>query len=286
VGEKWVGFMTYDVFGAGALNYAPCRYGNSRILFRGPEKRLDDPYVAFLGGTETYGKFIKAPFPDLIEGDIDANCVNFGISNAGVDVFLHDAMMLDAANGAMATVVQIVGAQNLSNRLYSVHPRRNDRFLAPTLLLSSIYPDVDFSEFHFTRHMLHELQRVSPERFTLVITELQAAWFARMKLFLSRLTGKVVLLWISDHAPGEERAAEGTSMMGRDPWFVTRDMLTGLQGYCARQVEVIVSPEALAAGTDGMVFDEVEAPAAHQMLGPRAHQEAARMLGKALQELV
>ena len=278
--------MTYDVFGTRSLNYAPCRYGNSRILFRGPEKRLDMPYVAFLGGTETYGKFIKAPFPDLIEGDIDPNCVNFGISNAGVDVFLHDATMLEVANGAVATVLQVVGAQNLSNRLYSVHPRRNDRFLAPSLLLSSIYPEVDFSEFHFTRHMLTQLHRASPERFALVRTELQAAWSARMRLLLSRLDGKVILLWLSEQPPQEGTSPEAASSFGADPWFVTSAMLSRLESHVTRRVDVVVSPEAVAAGTEGMVFDEVEAPAAQQMLGPRAHQEAARKLGKVLQDLV
>lgn len=38
-----------NIEGAG-LTYAPCRYGMSRILFRGPKRRLDTPYVAFVGG--------------------------------------------------------------------------------------------------------------------------------------------------------------------------------------------------------------------------------------------
>ncbi|MDC1223540.1 DUF6473 family protein [Ascidiaceihabitans sp.] len=46
--------MTYDVLGAGNLDYLPCRYGTSKLLFRGPRRPLKEPYIAFLSGTETY----------------------------------------------------------------------------------------------------------------------------------------------------------------------------------------------------------------------------------------
>jgi uncharacterized protein DUF6473 len=59
--------MTIDALGLGALDYLPCRYGNSKLLFRGPKRSLDEPYIAFIGGTETYGKFLAKPFPVLVE---------------------------------------------------------------------------------------------------------------------------------------------------------------------------------------------------------------------------
>ena len=59
--------MAYEKLGHSPLDYMPCRYGASKLLFRGPRRVLEAPYVACLGGTETYGKFIEAPFPALIE---------------------------------------------------------------------------------------------------------------------------------------------------------------------------------------------------------------------------
>lgn len=277
--------MTYDVLGAGALNYAPCRYGNSRILFRGPERRLDAPYVAFIGGTETYGKFIKTPYPALVESDLGVNCVNFGISNAGVDVFLNDGVVTEAANGSCVSVLQIVGAQNLSNRFYTVHPRRNDRFVSASPMLNSVYPEVDFSEFNFTRHMLDVLHQVSSERFEIVIDELQIAWSARMKMLLRRITGNVVLLWFSDHMP-YDNVVETNPSNCSDPLFVTRQMVTDLGNHASAYVEVPASTQSLAAGTDGMVFSEMETPAARKMMGPKAHGEAAVKLGEVLHKLV
>ncbi|WP_300033772.1 DUF6473 family protein [uncultured Roseobacter sp.] len=278
--------MSYDVMSTGALDYAPCCYGNSKLLFRGPKRRLDAPYVAFLGGTETYGKFIKAPFPALVESGLGVNCVNFGILNAGVDVFVNDKTLIESASSAQMTVIQVVGAQNLSNRFYSVHPRRNDRFLTASAMLKTVYPEVDFAEFHFNRHMLGFLQEVSIDRFSVVRSELQMAWLARMRLLLSRISSPVVLVWIGDHAPMTEKEGQDCSVEASDPLFVTREMLDMLRQKVAAIVEVEATSEAVAAGTSGMVFNEMEAVAAGRMLGPQAHGEVARVLGPVLQDFV
>ncbi|WP_300064171.1 DUF6473 family protein [uncultured Roseobacter sp.] len=278
--------MTYDVLGAGALDYVPCRYGRSKLLFRGPERRLDAPYVAFLGGTATYGKFIKNPFPALVESGLGVNCINFGIANAGVDVLLNDGFLCDACCRADATVVQIIGAQNLSNRFYTVHPRRNDRFVTASNLLTSIYPEVDFAEFHFNKHMLSRLYNVSQERFVAVRNEVQTAWLARMKLLLKKVTGKVVLVWFADHGPLPEEKQCIDPATARSPLFITREMIEDLVSHAAAYAEVVVTPEAMAAGTEGMVFSQMEAMAAAEMLGPRAHAELSQKLGPILQDLV
>lgn len=278
--------MTFDVLGAGALDYMPCRYGPSKLLFRGPERPLNAPYVAFLGGTATYGKFIKTPFPALVESRLGVNCVNFGIANAGIDVLLHDAFLKSACNQAEVTVIQIFGAQNLSNRFYTVHPRRNDRFVKASPLLSSIYPEVDFAEFHFNKHMLSRLFNISQERFAAVRNEVQTAWLARMKLLLKKVRGKVVLVWFTDHAPLAEADDGIDPATGRSPLFVTREMLNDLVPDAAAHVEVVATAEAMAAGTEGMVFSQMEAMAAAEMLGPKAHGELAKELGPVIQGLL
>lgn len=278
--------MTYEVLGAGALNYEPCRYGDSRILFRGPQRCLNVPYVAFIGGTETYGKFINAPFPAMIENQIGISCVNFGVSNAGIDAFLNDCFILDAANGAQVTVIQIIGAHNLSNRFYSVHPRRNDRFLKASELLVAIYPEVDFSEFHFNRHMLSMLHHVSRERFKIVLDEVRTTWTARMKLLLRKITGRTVLLWFADHTPPVDNTLFPDPSHGPEPLFITRHMIDELTAYATGFVEVVASAHARAAGTKGMSFGEMETMAAHKMPGPQAHGEVATRLARELKGLL
>src|SRR5210317_223864 len=89
------------------LSYSPCRYGSSRMLFRGPRKRLDLPYLAFIGGTETYGKFLEKPFPTLVEKAMRQTCVNFGCMNGGIDAFVNDPTIMDICAEADLTVVQV-----------------------------------------------------------------------------------------------------------------------------------------------------------------------------------
>lgn len=268
--------MTYELNGGPAPDYLPCRYGTSRLVFRGPRRRLEGEYVAFLGGTETYGKFVEAPFPALTEETLGLTCVNFGCVNAGVDAFVNDTALLEAAGKASATVVQVMGAQNMSNRLYSVHPRRNDRFVNASAILKAVYREVDFTEFHFTRHLLRELEALSPERFRMVREELQAAWMARMTLLLTRIKGPVVLLWLADRAPSND--PEEMS----DPLFVTAAMLDALRDRVAETVVVQASARACARGTEGMLFGPMEAAAAQELPGPAVHDEAAAALSGAL----
>ena len=85
--------MTIDALGSGALNYHPCRYGRSRLLFRGPQRRLDGPYVSFLGGTTTYGKYIPTPFPALVEQATGLPAVNLGWINAGLDTLTSTSVV-------------------------------------------------------------------------------------------------------------------------------------------------------------------------------------------------
>ena len=279
--------MTYDALGPGALDYLPCRYGTSKLLFRGPRRSLDDPYVAFLGGTETYGKFIKAPFSSLVEEQTGITSVNFGYPNAGIDVFTHDKFVIEAASRAKVTVVQVMGVQNMTNRFYSVHPRRNDRFVAASNLLRTIYRDVDFAEFHFNKHMLGRLLSISAERFDTVRLELQEAWMARMKLVLGQMQGKTILLWFGQHPPRtDEEALLAQDGLGQDPLFVTREMMDEVARHVTDVVEVVASPQAVSAGTDGMVFSELETMAAAELMGPIAHRQVADALLEKIEKLL
>lgn len=273
--------MAFEHQGAGALDYFPCRYGKSKLLFRGPKRRLDEPFVAVLGGTETYGKFVANPWPDLVEEKLDYPVVNFGYLNAGVDVFLNEPEIADATNRATVTVVQLMGAQNLSNRYYAVHPRRNDRFLRASQLMRAVFKEVDFTEFNFTRHMLNTLHRRAPDRFEILADELRNAWVARMGLLLERITGPIVLLQL-----GEHRAVPRAEGLGIDPLLVTQEMIDKVASRANAVVKVEPSLRARAAGTDGMFFAPLDGPAASEMPGPLIHEEMAEALTPVIAKLL
>jgi len=270
--------------GQNALDYLPCRYGTSSVPFRGPKRDLGGEYAAFIGGTEVYGRFIEQPFPVLLEQQLRTSCVNLGVPNAGIDVFAHDAAVGQALKQAQVTVVQVLGAHNLTNKYYAVHPRRNDRFISASSLLQSIYPEVDFADFHYTKHLVSRLSALSPERFAPVRAELQRAWVARMRLLLGRIKGASVVLWFARDRP---RGADPDVIdPHNDPLLVNREMLRKVALEATALVEVVVSDAAQQAQTEGMIFDDLEAPAAAQMLNPMAHTEAVGALAPVLRSLV
>ncbi|WP_294221809.1 DUF6473 family protein [uncultured Shimia sp.] len=275
--------MSYEKMSGTELNYEPCQYGESRLLFRGPKKELDAPFVAFLGGTETYGKFVPQPFVNLLDEALPINCLNFGYVNAGIDAFLAEPSVLHNAQQSDVTVVQVMGAQNMSNRYYKVHPRRNDRFIGASNMMQMVFNEIDFSEFHFTRHMLGTLCARAPDRYAMVRDELRMAWSARMKLLLNTIGGKIALLWVADHAP---ETAMGTSGLGPDPLFVDRLMIEELRPMVDDVVEVVVSKQAQAKGMEGMQCTDMERVAAQRMLNVAAHQETADALEKSLSNLI
>lgn len=276
--------MAYQNMSEGSLNYLPCRYGKSKLLFRGPQKDLESPYIAFLGGTETYGKYVEVPFPDLVEASgLGLETVNLGCVNSGVDVYLNDETVLDICDKAQTTVLQISGAQNMSNRFYAVHPRRNDRFLSASTLLRTIYREVDFTDFNFTRHLLQTLHAASSEKFVMVRQELRDAWVARMRTMASLLKGDVVLLWFSAHSPDDEQACDA---IGPDPLFVNREMIEEIRPLVKDIVEVVPTREDVEAGYKLMVYSDLDAPAAREMLGPVAHSQAATALQEALPKVL
>ncbi len=275
--------MSFEVSGARARDDVPCRYGASKLLVRGPQRTLDEPYVAFLGSSDTYGKFVKYPFTALTEKVLDLPCVNFGCTNAGVDAFVNDAEMTALARAAQVTVLQVMGAQNLSNRFYRVHPRRNDRFLCATPLLKAIFGEVDFTEFHFNKHLLTSLHKLSPDRFVAVRQELQTAWLARMRLLLDRTGPKTLLLWVRHSDPENDR---GNSPLGANPLMVTRKMLDQLSPGIVGIIEVPVKTAGPSGDLENMLFGSLQAPIAERSLGPGAHALIAEKVARAVRPLL
>lgn len=250
----------------GNLNYRLCGFPGSRIEFRGPVPDMSEPFVAMLGGTETFGKYVGAPFPSLFAEWARMPVMNLGVCHSGLSLLDSEKWLLDAASRADLTVLQVPGAQTVSNRLYCVHPRRNDRFIGASPRLCRMFPDVDFAEINFTGHLMETLARRSPEAFSKVIDELRQAWMHRMRKVIDSIRGDVLLLWMSDRHP-EAR--------GGEPLFVNRDMLDRLTPYTVGMVEAVFPEEP---SLEGKIVPFGEEQAALKLPGPVQHARIAEAL--------
>ncbi|MEM9129260.1 MAG: DUF6473 family protein [Pseudomonadota bacterium] len=268
-------------------SYRPCRYGGVKLEFRGPKRDLKDDYVAFLGGTETYGKFVDAPFPQLLEEQTDIPCINLGLPNAGVDVLLNEAGIAEMASGARLTILQVPCAIGMNNKFYKVHPRRNDRFLGARQPLKELFPEVDFTEFSFARHMLSNLRHVSKDRFFYVRKELAQRWVVRMRRLLGRIEGPVVLLWFSGRTPEDHFDDPEIRFQ---PSLVNRAMLNVLNADVANLIEFDTANSDRADDVDTEMVDKVFSLMSKHVVrdlpGQKAHDRAAEALIPAIEAML
>ncbi|WP_425092745.1 DUF6473 family protein [Tropicimonas sp. S265A] len=272
--------MSFQHHGADAVCYAPCYYNDIKMAFRGPKRDLDGPFIACLGGAGMFGKYVPRALPDVVEAGSAMPAVNLGQVNGGVD-FMVSPEMLSVASRATVTVIDLVGAHNLSNRFYRVHPRRNDRVIAATPLMKRVFPELDLSDVHFTRHLLTLMQAVAPARTETVIEDLRQEWLERMHALVRALPGPVILLWMGG-GPVPQKAEDATV---RIP-FVDEQMVSGLSGTAADLV--VIDGHDLRKDRTGMVFPDdalaqLEAlPTAHEVAfaGERVLHALARHLPK------
>ena len=224
---------------------ANCEYGECRIAFRGPASPIDEPFVAVIGASEVRGDADAAPFTERLAALTGRTVVNFGVANAGIDVFVRDPAFAAVASRADVVVMEAMGAHNLSNRFYTVHPRRNDRFIKASKRLGALYPDVDFTNFTFTRHMLTTLRARCERRFESVMQELERAWMARMRLFLRSLPADSVILDLR-----EEEELESGSRPFRIPLETVDALAAAVEAVAVVRLSVRVAPTEDGARTD------------------------------------
>ena len=267
--------MSIEIPGAGASDIGLCRYAGSKLACRGPMRPLDGPYVAFIGGTETFGRFVTVPFAEQVERVTGRTCVNLGAAHSGVDAWLTDPALTGVAAGAETVLIQLPGAQTLSNRYYRVHPRRNDRFLAPEPPLAELFPEVDFTDFTFVNHMLSALNAVSVERFSLVRNAVQELWSERMPDLIRRFRTPPILLWLRYDSVALNR---GCAALGSNPVFVEGTMVDRLRPIAGPVVALDLTTASVAHELKKMRFGPMQAPAAAQMPGPSAHKAVAKAL--------
>jgi hypothetical protein len=270
-----------SVFGVrqAAIDYALFRYGDSRIGLRGPQKPLDRPYIACVGSTEVFGRYVATPFPVLLEDRIGMDCANLGVHNAGPGLFLQDPTVLGIIRRARAVVLHAMPSHYLSNPFYAVHPRRNDRFVKAHEPLKMLYPEVDFTEFHFTGHMLTCLAAISDSRFRTVAAALQDSWVDQMRRIAEALDVPVLLMWFATEPPETGINPEKPTTL------VTMDMLDRLIPVVDGRIIVQPSPCAEQGKAVDMHFHPAEAQKAAALPGGLAHLEAAEAVAARLRAL-
>ncbi len=103
---------------AGGFDYALHRVpGLGSDQLRGPAAHLDQPFLAFIGGAQTFGRFAHAPFPALLGARLGLQVLNLSVGGAGPRYF-DTPRHVNILNRAEAVVVQVLSGRSASNSLF------------------------------------------------------------------------------------------------------------------------------------------------------------------------
>ncbi len=283
--------MSIDQSDAALFDYQVYRFGRSRQVFRGPKPDLRGKYVAILGASHTFGRFADEPYPTLLSEELGLPCLNLGTEGGGPGFFVSDPEIVKTASEAEVCVIQVMSARNLSNRMYTVRPRRNARIHAVSDLLRGIYPEVEFDRFAFVRVMLDHLRRTDPGRFRLVENEMRNAWLGRMRSLITMITAKTVLFWFSQREPGDEAEDPAEPGSTKYPYFVDQAMLDSVAPMADAFVKVVSSdglPMDLTRDGDPVLFKSSGVPIETNLKypSPTMHRQAADALLPEIERLL
>ncbi len=199
--------------------------------------------------------------------------MNFGCLFSGVDALCHDNGLRDMLNGADLCVVQAPGLLGQSNHFYRVHPRRNDRFLAPTEDLIRLFPEIDFTEVHFVRHLMTSLNKLRDSRLEVVLDELRRNWLRQVVGFLQDLETPVIFLRLQ-----VIRKALGEQPSDIADVEITDQMIKSVGQFCNDIVDVNTQVCGQSDEIEDMLFGTLQQPMAEHMIGPAAHRSIAGAL--------
>ncbi|MEL6609811.1 MAG: DUF6473 family protein [Pseudomonadota bacterium] len=271
--------MSCELTGLVGPDLATCAYGMSRLSFRGPKAREDAPYMAFLGANETFAPFVERCFAQQIAESQGVGCVNLGQRAGGIECYLRDVSLLNIARQARAVVIEVPSALNLSNAIYKVHPRRNDRFVGLSDRVRPALSTVDLTEVHFTGHLARTLAASAGHLWSQIVRHVQATWVASMQKLLDHLgETEVHLLWLGRSLP----PIASDHIRPQMPDLVTRGMMDAVAPMVQSVVEFSATDAARAEGVGGMVFAPQSLPAAELMWGAAVHREIASAVQDAL----
>ncbi|MEL7462715.1 MAG: DUF6473 family protein [Pseudomonadota bacterium] len=283
--------MTYQKPDAAFINYHVYRWGRLNQIYRGPEPDLTQPYIACLGAAQTFGRYVRRPFPDLMAKALGHRVANFGTGGAGPGFFLRDSKVMEAANDAALCVVQVMSARSLSNRLFKVKVRRNAQVKAVSSALEDLFPTVKFDQFTYAHNMLNEMAQTDANRFAEVERELKTAWIARTRTLLESIEAPTILLWFSERAPESRKThREGRAML-KYPHFVDRDMIEQVAHFADDYVECATDvgmPQSLLVDNAPVLKTPKGDPVTENRYypSPEMHEAAAAALTPAARRLL
>jgi hypothetical protein len=189
-----------------------------------------------IGGAATFGRFVTAPFAEILGRKNDMQVLNLGFPGAGPAFFLRRPELLTWINRAEFVVVESMAGRNLANG------RFEERDASGTPVGRELRDPIE------TTHPF-DPQPLEGEISTAIASfaNQQLLWFQEMTELFRRISvPRMCLLWFSRRKPEYNRGLGNLARSWADmPQYVGRELLNELVQVSGVHLVEIVSTEGL-----------------------------------------
>lgn len=253
--------------------------------FRGPlpAAMYGMPKITFLGAAQTFGRFVRVPFPDIVGSFFSLGVLNLGHAGASARFYLNKPGLLEYASKSAVTVVQVMSARSAENSEFACPDGRN------TLVRRG-----DGRRMMGAPAYTWLLNEKGPERALEVVRETQARWVQETIELAQRIRTRKVLFWFSVRPTAFHPKPDSLkSLMGKFPHFVSREMIEEVAPYFDDFVECTSARGLPQALKDRFTGDPVEVSFAGARKfqntyypSPEMHLDAANALNLPLKQIL
>lgn len=251
------------------VDYELYELPNVHGVFRGPPVRGNE-YIACVGAAQTFGRFVRNPYPKLLSRIHGIETLNLGRGGAGPAFPLSSSALMDYINGARCVIVQVFSGRSQSNSLFRI----SNYGMHGVNLADGNEASAD----QFYTWLLTQNEQLVRD----IIVETRRNYLSTMKQLLDNISPPKILFWFSVRHPDyqEKLKMPLQDLWGEFPQFVNQTMVDELKDYCNAYVECISRrglPQLLASGTHIEEKDSKRREN-HYYPSPEMHEDAANLL--------
>lgn len=199
--------------------------------FRGPlpKKMYSKDKITFLGAAQTFGRFVRLPFPTITGSLFDLDTLNLGYAGAGASFYLKNPYIISQAQNARVAVIQVMSGRSCANSIFDTPEGRN------TLTRRS--DGANMTDGPGYTWLLKEL---GADRAVSIVRESQEKWVDEMISLAKKISIPKILFWFSGRSTEFTPRGENTAaLMGEFPHFISTQMITEVKPYFSAYVECV-----------------------------------------------
>ena len=201
-------------------------------IFRGPAVDLSQPFVAFIGAAQTFGRFVETPFPTILSQRLGVQTLNLGVGGAGPRHFLAPRY-LALLNKAEAVVLQVLSGRSASNSQFN--NSAGGGLVGESPLGSAPMRAEEF--------LARAAQTSSRSEFAGLIEEMRADYIGSYLRLIDAIAAPKILLWLSKRQPAYAEDYDNLphGVLGEFPHLVNERVVAEIAARCEAYVECISS---------------------------------------------